>query len=372
LRLSKKQRQFVMDRFNVDRLWSYSRFSTYLEQPWEYRLAYLEKVPRGENIYTYWGTIAHDIIQDFYDGKHEYSDMIGILEEKIMDWKLERQDLKFMSSNVESGYIDNLKDYFTTTEVIKHEIRNETPVCIHFKDEERDRDIVFIGYADSEYTDENGITHIVDYKTSSKTGFSGASLKAHARQLMLYAIGFHQVRGIPYDKINLRFDMMKYYEVGYQQKNGKIGKSKQERRSWVAGSIKKIRKDLMELGYDPIEVDEMCEEAILENNISNMPQEVQDKFTLNNCYIDVSITEEEANQLEKFVVDVVDEILRKEEMDWEEAFPAPIIDASNSFYFEQLAPHLLQYHKEYQNKQSLMKKAKESSLTDDDLLAMFE
>ena len=61
----------------------------------------------------------------------------------------------------------------------------------------------------------------MDYKTSSKGDYIGKKLKAHSKQLQLYAIGIHQLRGIPYDKIKLEFDMMKYYKVAYLQKNGK-------------------------------------------------------------------------------------------------------------------------------------------------------
>ena len=218
MRLGYEERKMIMDRFGVDKLWSYSRLSTYLNSAWEYRMLYLEKKPRTDNVYTVWGQISHDIIQGMYEGEYEYEEMIEEFDKRTLDWRINGTH-KFMNESVEAGYIKNLQDYFQTTEKVPYEVKNEKPVCIHIKDEERDKDIVFIGYVDSEYVDEDGILNIVDYKTSSKSGFSGSSLKEHSRQLMLYAIGINQFRKIPFDKIRLRFDMMKYYNVEYIQKN---------------------------------------------------------------------------------------------------------------------------------------------------------
>lgn len=361
----------IMDKFGVDRLWSYSRFNTYYERPWEYYLAYIKKVPRGENIYTQWGTTSHEIIQDFYEDKMKYEDMITKFEEAVLDWRL-NSHLKFMSENVEHGYLDNLRDYFQTTEVIPHKVINEKPVCIKFHDDKRDRDIVFIGYIDSEYTDENGVLNIVDYKTSSKSGFSGAKLKDHSRQLKFYALGVSQFRGIPLDKIRLRYDLMKYVEVSYMQKNGKLNKSKQERRSWVDGMKAKMRKELAALDFDPIEVDEAVNIAISNNNMDNLPKEVQDKFGLGNCYIDVTIDEDEAEELRQLVCEVVAEVEEKEALpDLERAFPEPnIIGTSDQFYYETLASHLLPYAEKYQEQKNLYKNT--SEVPDDDLLALFK
>ena len=369
MRLGYEERKMIMDRFGVDKLWSYSRLSCFLGSPWEYKLTYIDKVERGSNIYFDFGNISHSTIQGFYDGEFTYDEMIEEFDKRTLDWRMNGKN-KFMSENVESSYIKNLRDYFQTTEVVPHEVKNEKPVCVHIIDEERDKDIVFIGYVDSEYVDEDGVLNIVDYKTSSKGDFSGAKLKEHARQLMLYAIGINQFRKIPFDKIRLRFDMMKYYNVEYIQKNGKTAVSKQERCKWVGGMVAKLRKDLAETGLDPFEVDEIVENAVDTNTLTGIPQEIRDKFTLKNCYIDVMITEEEANAMKKFICDVVDEIDTKAKSDdLEKAFPEPVLCQNNRFYFTQLASHLLKYHKGYQEELKMTKP--ENEVADEDLLALF-
>lgn len=375
-RLKYEQLEALKEKYNVDRIWSYSRLSTYLERPFEYRLTYLEKAPRGSNIYSYFGTICHDIIQDFYDDKYPYEDMVKIYERACVKWKKEGE-YKFMSENVERSYIKNLHDYFKNTEVLPYELENETPILIKMHDKKRDKNVVFIGYADSIYTDENDITYILDYKTSSKSGFTGAKLKSEkSLQLRLYAEGLHQMRGIPYEKIRCRFDMQKYYEVWYHSVTAKgvekITKSKQERFKWVSGMTNKLSKDLANLGYDPFEVDEMVEVSVEQNNLLNLPQEVQDKYELHNCYIDVEVSEEDSNEMMDMIVEVVNEIQEKEKLDWEVEFPEPpILGSSEQFYWETLASHLLPYAKNYQ-KNLAMVKGRTEDIEDDDLLALFE
>lgn len=352
-----------MEDYDVDRIWSYSRMSSYLNNdPWEYRMLYLERKPRVDNVYTYWGTLAHDIIQDMYDGKHSYEDMIDIFEKKIEDWEFEvasgEKHLKFMSDSVERGYIDNLRHYFRHTSTFPYEIKNETPVMLTLKDKVNDENIVFVGYVDSEYVDEDGILNIVDYKTSSNSGFSGEKLKEKAQQLMLYSMAISQYRGIPIEKIRMRFDMMKYLEVSYLQKNGKWRSSAKERSKWVQSMEKRIYKALVDDdigGLDPFEAEEQLEIAILNNSIKDLPTEVQDLFKISNYYIDVTMTQEEADELEQLIINTVREIKEKEKGDWEVEFPEPKIDQKNQFYYTVLAPNLLKYHQGWQESQALIR-----------------
>lgn len=355
MRLSKEVLEGLKVRFGVDKLWSYSRVSTYLEHPWEYRIVYIEKLTRSSNVYTYFGTICHDIIQDMYDGKHKFEDMEVKFNNALVEWRTNDTGYKFMNNNIERGYIDNLDLYFKETEVIPYKIKNETPVCVQFKGT-RDQNIIFIGYIDSEYIDDNGIFHIVDYKTSSKSGFSGKKLADASKQLKLYAIGIHQTRGIPYDQINLRYDLMKYVEVGYLQKNGKWKYSKQERAKWVKSQENRLRTLLLENGCDPFEIDSEIETAIETNSIKHMPESIKNQFTLGNCYIDVQISEKEAQELEKLLVKTVEEIEEKEAMDdLDVAFPEEKIDASNEFYYTQLSPQVLKFNKGYQDQQKMLR-----------------
>lgn len=374
-RLSYEQLENIKEKHGVKRIWSYSRFNTFMQYPWVYRMQYLENVRSSPSVYTYWGTVCHDIIQGYYDKEHSYNDMVKIFEKKAVEWK-QNGEYKFMSEKVEKSYIKNLHNYFRNTEIVPYDVVNELPVKIVMRDKKRnDKPVVFVGYVDSVYTDDEGVTYILDYKTSSKSGFTGIQLEREkSMQLKVYAIGLHQMKGIPYENLRCRFDMQKYYEVWYHSVlatgKEKLVKSKQERFAWVSGVSKKIIKELAKLDYDPFEIDEMVEICIEDNSLKTLPQEVQDKFELHNCYIDVEITEEQAEELMELMLDVIDEIEEKEKMDWDEAFPEPDIygNRQNQFYFETLASHLLPYAKKYQENKAMV----QGEVPDEDLLDLFK
>lgn len=193
-----------------------------------------------------------------------------------------------------------------------------------------------------------------------------------------------QQRNIPLDKINLRFDMMKYVNVRFRQKDkvnskgevtqeGKWSKpSRKLRTEWVAASANNIRKALNwccpEL--DIFEVDELIEQASVEENLSCLPQVVQDRFVVENCYIDVPVSEESAKELDTLLAETCQECVEREQMegDLDEIWPEPDITAENQFYWEQLSG-MLQYHKGYQERKRLESSSEE--LTDDDIDALF-
>lgn len=353
MRLGRKELNHLKEKFNVDRIWSYSRLSTYYSQPWVYRMTYLEpERVRTTNIYSIMGGKVHDIIQDFQEGKTKQEDMSDAFENLIMEWRLDDGGHKFISDKVERSYVNNLANYFKNTQKIPYEVFNEKPLYINFKDAE-DNNIVFIGYMDSFFKDEDENYHILDYKSSSKGDYTGKKLKSHSQQLQLYAIGVHQLYNVPYDKIKLEFDMMKYYKVSYLQKNGKWKDSIQERESWVISQEKKLRTLLSQNDVEIFEIDRLIANANSLNNIDEMPDYVKDKFILKPCYIEAEINEDIAKEIEDFAVSTVAECTQKEKGNWEEEFPEPIIDEGNRFYFEQLAPQMLKHHKGYQEAKAM-------------------
>lgn len=75
---------------------------------------------------------------------------------------------------------------------------------------------------------------------------------------MIYAIGITQhgrmidgeMRQFTMDQIRIKYDMMKYCNITYTQKNGKETVTKAERRLWVAHLANKLRKDLEDVAKD--------------------------------------------------------------------------------------------------------------------------
>ncbi|HFI0463250.1 TPA: PD-(D/E)XK nuclease family protein [Streptococcus suis] len=306
-----------------------------------------EKV-KTDNVYSYWGTISHDLVQSVYDNTHSWKELPTLFDDSILEWRISYSDMyKFPSENIEKSYINNLNHYFQNFEKLPFEIENELPIKIVI-DRNGAGKIVFIGYIDSIYHTEDGHCYILDYKTSSISGFTGKQLLEHSKQLLLYAIGVHQLTGLPYDKIHPRFDMLKYVQIDYLQKNGKWKSTIKERIKIVESQKKKIQKLLEDAGYDPIETEEMIQRAINENSFDSLPPVVTEKFKVSNAYIDVPFDEKIISDLEEWIIHHVEDCERKEKGDLKSEFPQPRLDENgNEFYFKVLAPQLLHYLDDY-------------------------
>ncbi|MFJ8247400.1 PD-(D/E)XK nuclease family protein [Peribacillus asahii] len=428
MRLSFEQLDMIKEKMGVDKLWSFSKVGTYDQCSWLYKLKYIDKLRvKGDNCYTWWGSVAHEIIQDWYEGKYpEYGQMLEELEKKVIEYSmLDDKKLKFPSDKEWENYIANLRHYFSHVETIPFKVTNEQAVLAVFEGLEK---YVFQGYIDSEYIDEDDCLVILDYKTSSMSGFTGKKLIEKARQLMIYAIGISQhgrmidgeMRKFPLDKIKIRYDMMKYCNITFMQKNGKPKTTKAERKLWVAHIANPLRKDLEDVpknieklekeiaklekkmnmkkttpedaeGYsvacgeialeiealkpyvfDPIQINEMIEKATVLNDLSVFPPFVQEKYTVGNCHIDVEMTDEVIEEFKRELVDTLDTIITKTaEEDKEEAFNRSRIENSDSYYCVNLCDlkDHCQFYKEFKEHNEMFI-TKQNQPSEQDLLAM--
>lgn len=371
-RLDKKAYSALKRKYNVDTIYSWSRISTYVEHPWEYYLKYIKRVPLNTtNVYNFFGTHAHDIVQDYILGKYEQNNMIKLFDDVVDDWFLNDKSLTFPekegSTSVQDGYINNLQHYFKYThyDFSDTEVDIEKPVRIVLNDGKGN--IVYVGYIDLLYK-RNGKTYIQDFKTSSKSGFSGKQLDDASKQLKLYAIGIHQQFGIPYEDIVLRYDMQKYVTVSRLQKNGKWSKpSAKERQNWGESLANFILKCLEDDGYDIIEAMEMIEHLPSAETIDDLPEPVRDKIKIEPYFIDINMTEDMANEMIEWTINNTRELEDKLLLDdLESVFPEPNLEIEDSFYYQVLAKDCLRYHKGYQ--ESLKSQEMfEKTLSGDDL-----
>lgn len=384
-RLTKKQQEEIKKQYDVETIWSYSRLSTYCEHDWEYYLKYIKKVPLNtENVYNYFGTICHDLIQDYIEGKHPQSKMYSMFNDKVEEWAITKMnDLPFPdkegSTKIKDSYINNLFHYFKNTEynLENNDFSIEKPVKVVYNDDKGN--IVLVGYIDLLLKDGNKV-YIVDFKTSSKSSFVGAKLNDSSKQLKLYATGIHQLYGIPYEDIVLRYDMQKYVNVSFLQKNGKWSKpSMQERSKWAQGVAKKIYKALEETGLDFLETEEYVNDndVLSAQTLEDLPESIRDRFKIEQAFIDIQMTREDAKAIEEWCVTNIREAERRAKADDLEAeFPEPNLADGDSFYYNVLAKGTLKYHQGYQEEQALLKSLREESNNsnnddEDDFLGLF-
>lgn len=418
-RFSREQINLIKEKMGVNRIWSFSKMSTMTQCSWLYQLKYIQHL-KGiqDSCYTYWGTVAHEIIQDYYDGKHKsHKDMLVELGVKMVEYNLEckkRPHIKFNSESEYDNYMANLKHYFANTDIIPHTVKNERPIITAMQGKEKH---VFQGFIDSIYLDDDGNIVVLDYKTSSDSEFTGAKLHKKALQLFIYAHGLVNYQKVPLDRIIIRYDMMKYVNISYMQKNGKMKTMRKARKDYVSYLYSKLVKDfadynnrgeviekeiaklnkkmsakcrtedeIVELGsniaeleeqlsslkvYDPIEVDDYITQAMELNTLDFLPQHIKDIYKVENAYIDIKMTEDILNDAVSTVVTTLDDIVERESKNDELAFNRGDIKDNESYFCKNLCDmrdhcKFFQAHKENEN----LYKKDEVGDSDDDIMAM--
>ena len=379
-RMTYEEREELKKKYNVDTILSYSKMSTFTEHPWAYRIIYLEKDLKVDtsNVYTIFGTWMHDLIQSYYEGEITKEELPTKYKSIINDWLLFYPEYRFMSENVQNGYLDNLENYFNTFVPIDKKMLIEKTVTTVVN--RNGKNYVLVGYVDAMWgeIDEEGNHHIyiLDFKTSSKSGFSGKGLLGKSKQLLIYAKAVHEMTGVPVDNIHVGYDMMKYVKRYYKLKSGKWSKpSLVERRQLVEKLDKQIRGYLVDLGYENPEINELMSKSVKENTLKYLPEEVQDNIKLENGYIFVDFNQEELDNITEWLVDTADAMVKAEQGDWDKEFPIPDIQegAPESFFYRQLNQGLLQYHPDYQDEIELEQSMNnEMEITDfDELDSLF-
>ena len=123
---------------------------------------------------------------------------------------------------------DDFLDPITYTHVFSIFNKENVDVVIFGRYEVYGKNYVLVGYVDAMWgeIDEEGNHHIyiLDFKTSSKSGFSGKGLLDKSKQLLIYAKAVHEMTGVPVDNIHVGYDMMKYVKRYYKLKSGKWSK----------------------------------------------------------------------------------------------------------------------------------------------------
>jgi len=105
---------------------------------------------------------------------------------------------------------------------------------------------------------------------------------------------------------------MKYVNVKYTQKKGDQ-KIRQIERNAIGEKLQSNAKTwLKHFKYSEDEIENYLQQMVDINGIECLPQEVQDMFEIDDCYIEVEISEGIINEHKKNIINVIEEIIEKE------------------------------------------------------------
>lgn len=347
MRLTGEELNQIMKENEVDRLYSWSKINCFMTSPYEYFLKYvLHKKEDVDNCaYAPMGGICHSILESLYEGKIKYDDMSENFDDgwttaiEIADLKFDRND-ESKNDSIKEKYRENLKHFFANHKMIENKIKIEQFMTAKIGD------YLLQGYIDAIFKDNDGNYNIIDWKTSSK--YSGKAAEEKCGQLVVYAIGLHQ-QGIPIENIKIAWNFLKYCTVTITQKNGKT-KDRIIERCKIGESLQTNAKMwLKDGGYD---IDEYLKLLIDTNSISCLPEDIQEKYEVSDCYVYVPLT---IKLLDKWIDTIVSTIkdIELRESDYEESHNEKLFWDSaesvqkESYYFSTLCGFSAALHKPY-------------------------
>ena len=346
MRKTSDELKMIMEKNRCSRIWSWSRFNAYHNSPYEYFLKYIlkKKEDREDCIYAPVGGMCHDILEKLYTNQMEYKDMDELFEDawltsEISELKFDRNDTE-KNKSISAKYYSNLKHFFSNHKIIPYKTVAEQFITAKIGHN------LFQGYIDMLFKDENNCYNIIDFKTS--TIYKNEKAINEAGQLVVYAIALNQKK-IPFDKIKIGWNFLKYVNVECIQANGKITTREIERRE-IGNKLQSSAKMwLKKLGYNP---DNYLDKMVLNNDLSILPKDVQEKFKINDCYIYVDITQA---LLEKWSANIINTIAEIEEKEtkYKETFDDHVFWEDydqvkrQSYYFATLCGYSANLHKPY-------------------------
>ena len=311
MRLSYEELEKVKQQYEVDILWSFSRFNCYRTSKFEYLLKYVQKVKENNDkmsAYAPLGTVCHDNIEAYYDGKLSAESLPDEFDEAftvnidIAGLCFDRCD-STKNENIKTKYYKNLMHYFENFKPMDVKPTLEQFLTIKVTD-----DIVFQGYADC-LSIEDGYCIVTDFKTSSI--YKGKKAEKESAQLVLYSEALRQ-KGFPKDKIKARWAFLKYVDIDYEQVNGKI-KTRTVERAEIGNSLQASAKTwLKKYGYAD---DRLMYLDVLaqSNDIKVLPEEVQKKFVIRDCYVYIDNIWDLYDELKEEIITSIAEINEKTE-----------------------------------------------------------
>ena len=207
----------VKEKYGVDTVYSYSQIKLFDEDPYEYYLKYVIKQEPDidiDNIYGVVGGCVHDILENFYTNELKRSDCQKEFETKFKQIVLDDKVSKFSEDeqanlNIATKFQLDIVNYFKRVEKLEGKVLCELPIDVLLEDDKTKA--AFIGYIDFLNFGKDGYTNIIDYKTSTK--YKKDQIESYSKQLLLYALAVHTRYGIPYDKMNVGWNFLKYAKV---------------------------------------------------------------------------------------------------------------------------------------------------------------
>ncbi|MEI2465151.1 PD-(D/E)XK nuclease family protein [Niallia taxi] len=326
------------------KVFSFSKLGTFDNCEYEYLNTYIKKNRGIDNVYTLLGSELHDNIEKIYGNESDIDKFKESYFNKLVE--LDILGVNFPNEKIGDSWKADVGHFLNNFNKIDKKMILEKLIVFEVTD-----GIWMQGYIDSISPSEQGkpYVNIIDWKTSSK--FAGKKLSEAGRQLLMYKLGLESTTNFKVD--NVMWFMIKYLYVCHKLKNGNTKKKMCNRGKWVKEMRATLEKELYKSGLEEFEVELLLDEAIKENNLNNLPDEIKSRYWLEDCFVEYEATEEKIEELKKYVTDTVAAIESKNKENEEEWKPREI-SKFDSFYCSTLCGHrkTCTFYKKFLNENS--------------------
>ena len=273
-------------------IYSISRLDTINRCLYEAYRTYILHEKGRDSCYALLGGKIHDILEGITNGVNTETDLLPAMYDELEN--IEIRGLEFPKDmngedSIKNHWIQNMTHFCNTYKAPKGKKLTAEELFIY----ETPAGNILQGYIDLQYIRKDGSIDIFDYKTSSM--YSGKDFKEHSRQLITYALGKEQ-EGF---KVNsAAFIFLKYATVKFMGKKTVKSKEKTQlskdlERYKIAKELEKyITADLIEAGYDELQVDGILTEFRKTKMFEDLPEEIRDNYKLSPCVMEADIGDE--------------------------------------------------------------------------------
>ncbi|MPM14176.1 hypothetical protein SDC9_60536 [bioreactor metagenome] len=170
---------FVLDGIR----WSYSSVNSYHQCPRQFKLSYIDALPRVDNAFSDWGSFMHYLLEQYFKGKLEFFELSQLY---VRDYKKNIKctfppnkyvNLNESYYNKGKEYLDNFDGDFDDCEVLA--VEQKVKLDINGRP--------FVGVIDLVLKKPDGSICITDHKSKSKMK-NKTELTEYLRQLYLYSL----------------------------------------------------------------------------------------------------------------------------------------------------------------------------------------
>lgn len=323
----KKNKQLEELKKQGKTVYSISRINSFNTCQYGYYRTYILRDRGKNNVYGIAGSEIHDAIEEIYLGEDEKDSMSKRLEDLL--FKCDIMGIDFPSENIKNNWVNDMKHFANNFDLIDKKVATEELVIYEIAD-----GIYLQGYIDAIFKNNDKTVDIIDWKTSSK--FTGKKLKEAGRQLLIYKEALENTKGLKVK--NIAWYMFKYVNVCSKYKNGKTKRKMCNRRRWVKEISKDLKKDLDKLGNEDFIIEMLVDKAIEDNNLKDLPQEIQDKYWLEDCMVYYDYTDKNIKECKDYIINTIKEIEDKDKKDINDWKPVNI-NRGTEFFCKNLCGH---------------------------------